>query len=93
MLFIGYLTASHMRLAGRHESLVILLSLLCTCTYGLQVDFSQLKQLRRPYIIDKRDGTTCTGNLCFSSAIFIVVNLNSDNSKTMALIMGSGNRK
>ncbi|KAK3580761.1 hypothetical protein CHS0354_023046 [Potamilus streckersoni] len=61
---IGYLSAKSMRLAGKHESLVILLSLLCACTYGLQVDFSQLKQLRRPYIIDKRDGTTCTGNPC-----------------------------
>jgi len=53
-----------MRLFGRTQCILIVLSVLSTCAYGLNVDFSRLRQLRKPFILDKRGGTTCTGNPC-----------------------------
>jgi len=48
-----------MRYFGRQEIIVYLLGLLCACVYGMKVDFSRLRQIRRPYI-EKRNNH-CSG--------------------------------
>ncbi|XP_060563701.1 neuropeptide prohormone-4-like isoform X1 [Ruditapes philippinarum] len=53
-----------MRLFSRTQCIFIVWSVLSACTYGLSVDLSRLRDLRRPFILDKRPDATCTGNPC-----------------------------
>lgn len=64
---------------GRQEIILYLLGLLCACVYGMKVDFSRLRQIRRPYI-EKRNyqfsGNPCEEDkpfLCKSSPTCIAV--------------------
>lgn len=59
-----YFVHKSMRLFGRTQCTLLVLSVLCVCSYGLSVDFSRLRELRRPFILDKRADATCTGNPC-----------------------------
>ncbi|CAG2230505.1 neuropeptide prohormone-4-like isoform X1 [Mytilus galloprovincialis] len=58
-----------MRLLGRQEIIVYLLGLLCACVYGMKIDFSRLRQIRRPYI-EKRNNQ-CSGNPCEEDKPFL----------------------
>ncbi|XP_052768619.1 neuropeptide prohormone-4-like isoform X2 [Mya arenaria] len=53
-----------MRQVGRTQGVVLMLTVFSACTYGLSVDFSRLRQIRRPFILDKRNDKTCVGNPC-----------------------------
>lgn len=60
----GLIVNIKMRLFGRTQCTLLVLSVLSVCTYGLSVDLSRLRELRRPFILDKRADATCTGNPC-----------------------------
>ncbi|KAL5009285.1 hypothetical protein ScPMuIL_014866 [Solemya velum] len=53
-----------MRPLYKQDLTIFLFGLLCVCAYGLKVDFSRLRQIRKPYIIDKRGSSECFGNPC-----------------------------
>lgn len=52
-----------MRQVGRTHCTVLVLTVLSACTHGLSVDLSRLRQLRRPFILDKRNDKMCIGML------------------------------
>lgn len=71
-----------MRWFGGIQYLIVVISVISACAYGLTVDLSRLRQLRRPYILEKREGDeSCLGNpcppwkpfLCQSSAVCIAL--------------------
>ena len=42
--------------------MIVVISVISSCAYGLTVDLSRLRQLRRPYILEKREGDgSCLG--------------------------------
>ncbi|KAL4237889.1 hypothetical protein ACF0H5_002599 [Mactra antiquata] len=53
-----------MRSLGRTQCILLMVSVISTCTYGLSVDFSRLRELRRPFLLDKRNEGECTANPC-----------------------------
>ncbi|KAJ8308892.1 hypothetical protein KUTeg_013766 [Tegillarca granosa] len=59
-----------MRAVGRQELIVVVFSLLFACVYGMKVDFSRLRQIRKPFLADKRSGD-CTGNPCPADKPFL----------------------
>ncbi|OWF42299.1 neuropeptide prohormone-4-like [Mizuhopecten yessoensis] len=52
-----------MRGVGRQEIAVLLFVLSCACVYGMKIDFSRLRQLRKPFILEKR-GPSEAANSC-----------------------------
>ncbi|KAK3094140.1 hypothetical protein FSP39_024635 [Pinctada imbricata] len=45
------------------ELIFFLISFICTCLYCMKVDFTRLRQLRKPFLLNKR-GDTCSSNPC-----------------------------
>ena len=51
-----------MRCFGGIQLVIVVISVISSCAYGLTVDLSRLRQLRRPYILEKREGDgSCLG--------------------------------
>ncbi|XP_060082449.1 neuropeptide prohormone-4-like [Ylistrum balloti] len=49
-----YVLLLQMRGVGRQDIAVLLFVLSCACVYGMKIDFSRLRQLRKPYILEKK---------------------------------------